>query len=224
MRPGGLQDELGGVDLAVHLKIEIQQIPARGGCARRELHVRTGKLVRATGGRAFGVHMQVGQIALTEGNEVSVGAQVRLQGRHRVAVSADAGRDHRGAGGTEASLEADLKASHVIGRAYWPRQRWCYLAGHGHSAGQREGGSGGRGHEISEDAIAAGSGPLPRQRPPPTGVHRGVHVPIVAAICGDDDRMQLFVVGRGKRGDGATVRAGDGECQLAALTDAGGGC
>src|SRR3546814_15873883 len=34
LRPGGLQDELGGVDLAVHLKIEIQQI-GRASCRQR---------------------------------------------------------------------------------------------------------------------------------------------------------------------------------------------
>ena len=83
--PLSLERELGGADDAVVLEVEVEAVAAGAGNLRAELDVGA-RLGLAVAGLAAGVDVQVGEVALAQRDEVSVGAEVGLQVGDRPAV------------------------------------------------------------------------------------------------------------------------------------------
>ena len=76
MRVGRVDDEAGGVDLAVDLEVEEQGVGPGGRDLDREAD-RPGRLV------AERVDVEVGEVAVAQGHEVAGRAEVRLGGHDR---------------------------------------------------------------------------------------------------------------------------------------------
>ena len=72
---------------ALDLEVEVEQIAARGGGGGGEADLWSREL---TGSRcrALRVNMQVGQVTLSQGHQVTESAQIRLQGGDRLSCSA----------------------------------------------------------------------------------------------------------------------------------------
>ena len=86
--PVGDEGELGRANLISVPEVQEQPVRARGRDLRVERDRRAG-LGPAVAGFAVGVDMKVGEVTATQGDQVSVGAEVGSQIRDRLPVLAD---------------------------------------------------------------------------------------------------------------------------------------
>ncbi len=182
--------ELGGVDGAPVLEVEEQSVgtDARGLCVERDVRAGRGDTVA---GFAFGVHVQVGQVAGAQRDQVAVCAQVGIEIGDGRTVAGDRERQ-RSACGAEVAVEGDGVA---VDRRRARRGRQCrrlQIAADVDVPAQGElAGSAAR-LEVGEHAIRAARGPGPVDRPCAVGPERGVDVSELAGVRADDDEGSCF--------------------------------
>src|SRR5699024_3703252 len=102
----GVEHEFGGADLPVDLDVQVQQVPAGGGDLGGEADVWSSGRSRL-GLFAGGVNVQVGQIALSQRDQVAVRAEVGLECGDRLAVALYGGCQFARASGGEVTIEGD---------------------------------------------------------------------------------------------------------------------
>ena len=204
---GGLDGEGRGAHLALDLEVEVQEVPARGGCLDGERHGRARDLAGRSLG-ALGVGVQVGEVAVAERDEVAERAEVRLERRDRLAVPRDLERQARGRADLEAPVERDVVP--VDGRRGRGGSR---PDGHdvardldGAAQGERVA-AGGDG--VGVHAVGARGVPRPGHRPAAGVVQLGVGVAVVRPVGAHDDEVQALLVRDGEVGH----RRARGVCQ-----------
>src|SRR5699024_12501945 len=82
----GVEHEFGGADLPVDLEVQVQQVPAGGGDLGGEADVWSSGRSRL-GLFAGGVNVQVGQIALSQRDQVAARAAVGLECSDGLAIA-----------------------------------------------------------------------------------------------------------------------------------------
>ncbi len=223
-RTGGRVDhQRGGVHLAVDLEVQVEQVPTGRGRGGLEHDLRPRGLA-GLGRVAVRVDVQVGEIAIAEGDKVPERAQVRLQCGDRLAVTGDGDRQLRRGAGDKITLHSNVEA--VDGGLGDRPGRRCRLvvAGHLHrgrvsvmpspvSAGTKS----------AKTSVAAGGLPLPGDRPGAIRVHLGVDVAEVLPVGAHHDQVQLLLVLQLEIGNRVAIGSGDRQRQLA-LGSGGGRC
>src|SRR5690606_13956820 len=106
LRPPSDRGECGGAHHALVLEVKEQPVTAGTGYldVKRDPGSRVGPTVA---GLAVRVDVQVGQVTLTEGDQVTVRRQVRLQVDDRGAVLRDGQRQWGGRAGHQVAVERD---------------------------------------------------------------------------------------------------------------------
>ena len=188
----GVCDERRGADHAVVLEVQEQPVVAGAGDGGGEGDARPGRGDTVAGG-AGGVHVQVGQVAVTERDEVPVGGQVRLQIGDRGAVPAHRQGQLRGLPGDQVTGQRDGVTVDLRGPGRSRGRNGCEGTGDGEIGAQGDPVVPDRG-EIGEHPVLAGLGQVQRHGP---GAVRGpgrVHVLEPGQVPANHDEMQFLVV------------------------------
>ena len=159
-----------GAHDAVVLEVQEQPVAAGAGHLGAEHDVGPG-LGLAVAGRAVGVHVQVGEVAVAQRDQVPVGAEVGLQVGDRLAVPADRQRQLDVLAGARSPVEGDAVA---VDRGGAARRRAARAGSRRRPRGRRRGSAPSRPgrHEVGEDPPGARR-QVEAVRPGAVGVQHG---------------------------------------------------
>src|SRR5699024_860022 len=109
-RAGGRIDhQRGGVDLAVNLEVQVEQVAALGGCRGLEHNLRARRLA-SLWLVPVGVNVQVGQVPVTQSDQMAERPKVGLQLGDWLPAAGDRHGQLRGLACGEVALHADVEA------------------------------------------------------------------------------------------------------------------